>query len=320
MRLTEVWRADPERTFELFSEFPADENGFENQAAGLDRERFAVYVHELEEQSRGIGLQPGWVPSSKYILVNDEGAYVGIFNLRHRLNDNLRVGAGHIGYGIAPQYRGRGYATVGLRLTLDKARELGIDEAYLSVHKDNRASLAVQQHCGARIDHEDGLEYYTRISTAPEPGNLPKAEFMFPGPERDRLVGLILAGTKTATAALMIEYEEDDEPLPQVGERSALVDSSERPVAILVTTAVDVIPLGKITDRHAIDEGEGDTTAAAWRHTHESFWNAPEYRNEFADPDFPLNDDSLVVFEHFKVVRLLDSMANKTADGYEQQV
>lgn len=204
MRLTEVWRADPERTFELFSEFPADENGFENQAAGMDRERFAVYVHELEEQSRGIGLQPGWVPSSKYILVNDEGAYVGIFNLRHRLNDNLRVGAGHIGYGIAPQYRGRGYATVGLRLTLDKARELGIDEAYLSVHKDNRASLAVQQHCGARIDHEDGLEYYTRISTAPEPGNLPKAEFMFPGPERDRLVGLILAGTKTATAALMI--------------------------------------------------------------------------------------------------------------------
>ena len=100
--MTEVWRADPERTFELFSEFPADENGFENQAAGMDRERFAVYVHELEEQSRGIGLQPGWVPSSKYILVNDEGAYVGIFNLRHRLNDNLRVGAGHIGYGIAP--------------------------------------------------------------------------------------------------------------------------------------------------------------------------------------------------------------------------
>ena len=172
--------------------FRRNENGFENQAAGMDRERFAVYVHELEEQSRGIGLQPGWVPSSKYILVNDEGAYVGIFNLRHRLNDNLRVGAGHIGYGIAPQYRGRGYATVGLRLTLDKARELGIDEAYLSVHKDNRASLAVQQHCGARIDHEDGLEYYTRISTAPEPGNLPKAEFMFPGPERDRLVGSFL--------------------------------------------------------------------------------------------------------------------------------
>ena len=51
MRLMEVWRADPERTFELFSEFPADENGFENQAAGMDRERFAVYVHELEEQS-----------------------------------------------------------------------------------------------------------------------------------------------------------------------------------------------------------------------------------------------------------------------------
>ena len=91
MRLTEVWRADPERTLELFSEFPADENGFENQAAGMDRERFAVYVHELEEQSRGIGLQPGWVPSSKYVLINDEGAYVGIFNLRHRLKLTLTL-------------------------------------------------------------------------------------------------------------------------------------------------------------------------------------------------------------------------------------
>ena len=126
------------------------------------------------------------------------------------------------------------------------------------------------------------------VNTAFETSDLPKAEFMFPGPERDRLVKLILDGVKTATAALMIEYE-------------------ERPVAVLVTTAVDVIPLGKVTDRYAIDEGEGDVTAAQWRSAHESFWNSAEYRDEFANPNFPLNDNSLIVFEHFEVEQRLES-------------
>ena len=150
MRLIETWLADPERAFDLFAKFPAEETGFENPAAGMD----------------------GWVPATKYILVNDEGDYVGIFNLRHRLTDFLRNGPGHIGYGIAREYRGHGYATAGLKLTLAKARELGIEEAYLSVHKTNPASLAVQQHCGARIDHEDKTEYYTRIATCTESDGL----------------------------------------------------------------------------------------------------------------------------------------------------
>ena len=166
MRLVEVWQADPERAFDLFAAFPADECGFENPAAGMDRERFAAYVRELRDQSMGVGLQDGWVPSTKYVLVADDGDYVGIFNLRHRLTERLRAGAGHIGYGIAREHRGRGYATAGLLLTLARAREIGIGEAYLSVRKDNPASLAVQRHCGARIDHEDATEYYTRISTS----------------------------------------------------------------------------------------------------------------------------------------------------------
>ena len=122
------------------------------------------------------------------------------------------------------------------------------------------------------------------VNTAFETSDLPKAEFMFPGPERDRLVKLILDGVKTATAALMIEYEEEVEPLPCVGAHSVLVDSDERPVAVLVTTAVDVIPLA-----------------------HESFWNSAEYRDEFANPNFPLNDNSLIVFEHFEVEQRLES-------------
>ena len=141
MRLIETWLADQERAFDLFAKFPAEETGFENPAAGMNRERFAAYVQGLRDESLGVGLPDGWVPATKYILVNDEGDYVGIFNLRHRLTDFLRNGPGHIGYGVAREYRGHGYATAGLKLTLAKARELGIKEAYLSVHKPIRQVL-----------------------------------------------------------------------------------------------------------------------------------------------------------------------------------
>ena len=73
MRLIETWLADQERAFDLFAKFPAEETGFENPAAGMNRERFAAYVRGLRDESLGVGLPDGWVPATKYILVNDEG-------------------------------------------------------------------------------------------------------------------------------------------------------------------------------------------------------------------------------------------------------
>lgn len=164
MKLLEAWNCDEARAYKLFQQLPSNENGFENAAAGMTPSEFHVYVQGLRDEEDERRLRPGRVPQTKYVLVDDAGTYVGIFNLRHRLNEHLRQGAGHIGYGIAPAFRGRGYATEGLRLVLERARALGIAEAYLSVHKDNPASLKVQQHLGARIDHEDDGEYYTRIA------------------------------------------------------------------------------------------------------------------------------------------------------------
>ncbi|MBT1170147.1 ASCH domain-containing protein [Bifidobacterium sp. SO4] len=145
----------------------------------------------------------------------------------------------------------------------------------------------------------------------PEYADLPKAEFMAPGPARDRLVGLILDGVKTATASLLIDYEECGDPLPRIGGRSVLVDSDGQAVAVLATTDVAVIRLADVTDRHALAEGEGDTTAAQWRRTHEAYWNSEEYRAWFADPTFPINDDTLVVLERFTVTeRCMNTVRN----------
>lgn len=163
MRLVKIWEADLEKAYELQSSFQEDENGFVNNAYGYTFAEFAKYVEECKKHSAGIGLQEGYVPDTIFVLVDDEENYVGIFNLRHYLNDFLESGPGHIGYGIAPAYRRRGYATKGLSLVLQEAKKIGIEEAYLSLHKYNIGSLKVQQNNGAVIHHTDDKEFYTRI-------------------------------------------------------------------------------------------------------------------------------------------------------------
>ncbi|WP_406380365.1 ASCH domain-containing protein [Streptomyces sp. NBC_01618] len=128
----------------------------------------------------------------------------------------------------------------------------------------------------------------------------------FPGPLRDRLVAAVLAGVKVSTTGLLAEYEAEKEELPPVGERSALIDSDGREIAVLEVTEVRVLRLGDIDLQHAIDEGEGDRSVAEWRAGHEKFWHSKEMREALGDPEFTVDDDTMVVAERFRVVELLD--------------
>ena len=170
MRLIPLWEADEERDYDLQKSFAPNENGFVNGAYGLSRQAFSEFVQLRKRNSQGLDLPEGHVPDTVYVLEDDSEGYVGIVKLRHRLNDALRQGAGHIGYGIRKEYRGRGYATAALSLALDEARKIvPEDEIYLSVRKDNPASLKVQLRNGARVDHESGEEYFTRIPLSRQP-------------------------------------------------------------------------------------------------------------------------------------------------------
>lgn len=131
---------------------------------------------------------------------------------------------------------------------------------------------------------------------------LPPAEFAFPGPLRDRLVAAILAGTKTSTTGLVADYRHCGDPLPEVGDRSALVDSDGRRLAVLEVTEVRVVPLADVDLPHVVDEGEGHTTVGQWRADHESFWHSPQMRAAMDDPDFTVDDATPVVLERFRVL------------------
>ncbi|GAA2631708.1 ASCH domain-containing protein [Streptomyces vastus] len=132
--------------------------------------------------------------------------------------------------------------------------------------------------------------------------SLPKAEFAFPGPLRDRLVAAILDGSKTSTTELLVEYEHEGEPLPEVGSRSVVVDSDDRPVGVIEMTGVHVVPLAQVALTHAVDEGEGYTSVAEWRAGHERFWHSEEMRAALEDPGFTVDDATPTVLERFRLV------------------
>jgi len=129
-----------------------------------------------------------------------------------------------------------------------------------------------------------------RLTVVPA-DDLPVAEFAFPGPLRDQLVAAIVAGEKTTTT------------LPSPGLREVVVDSAGSPVAVIETTAARVMRLADVDLNHALGEGEGYTSVAAWRAAHERFWRSAEMRQALDDPMFTVGDDTLVVVQEFRLIQ-----------------
>jgi predicted acetyltransferase len=108
----------------------------------FEYERFEDLVFRLKEQSEGIGLPKGFVPNSSYWLVRGSDV-IGVSNLRHKLTAALRREGGHIGYGIRPSLRGRGFGTAILRYSLAEARAMGLKKVLLTCGKENTSSAKV---------------------------------------------------------------------------------------------------------------------------------------------------------------------------------
>lgn len=162
--LKELNLQDAEKEYEYISSVPTDENGFFNNCYGAPRENFETAVLQpLIQQAQGLDLPEGYVPQTHYLLWDDD-TIVGWFRLRHYLCPSLVNGAGHIGYSIRKEFRGKGYATTGLRLLLQKAAHIVPEtEIHLRVNKNNPASLRVMLKNGGKIHHEDADTYYVRI-------------------------------------------------------------------------------------------------------------------------------------------------------------
>lgn len=90
----------------------------------------------------------------------------------------------------------------------------------------------------------------------------------------DDLGGLVRQGLKTATACLVWSIEAENEPFPEVGDYSIILDGRARPLCIIQTTRTYVLPFDEVDAEQAFLEGEGDRSLAYWRKVHWEFFGA----------------------------------------------
>ena len=115
-------------------------------------EPWADHLQRVERDRLGVDLPEGWVPST-FLVAEVEGQLVGRVSIRHELNPYLEQYAGHIGYGVRPGFRRRGYATDILRRSLTVAASVGLDRVLLTCDVDNVGSATVIERCGGVLEN-----------------------------------------------------------------------------------------------------------------------------------------------------------------------
>lgn len=128
---------------------------------------FEKYVLRLDQNSNGVDLPPGFVPSTTFWLIDVSEEILAVSNLRHELTPLLLDYGGHIGFGVRPSARRRGHATEILRQTLIEARRLGIGDVLVTCDKDNIGSAKAILNNGGELwderymkEHSCSLQRY----------------------------------------------------------------------------------------------------------------------------------------------------------------
>ena len=155
---------DVEQQWKYVTALPADENGLTNPYEGVSFEEYkSTVLPELMMHENPVNMPDWFVPETYYYLWDDQ-VLVGEFRIRHNLTEVLKTGAGHIGYSIKKEYRGKGFGTKGLSMVLDLARKIvPEDEIYLRVLKSNIPSFKAISNNGAYIAGEDEMHYLMRV-------------------------------------------------------------------------------------------------------------------------------------------------------------
>ena len=116
-----------------------------------DYHDFDYYLEHLElKEAAG-----DRVPDSVFFLLDeDRDRLLGAVNIRHYLNESLLREGGHIGDGIRPSERRKGYATEMIRLALIECKKLGIDKVLMTCDKDNIGSARSIVKNGGVLENE----------------------------------------------------------------------------------------------------------------------------------------------------------------------
>ncbi len=140
--MIDEWKADQERHHTNHSPWVIFKNDYHD---------FDFYLEHLETKEE----TDGRVPDSVFFLLDeDRNRLLGAVDIRHYLNDSLLREGGHIGDGIRPSERRKGYATEMIRLALIECKKLGIHRVLMVCDKDNIGSAKSIRRNGGVLENE----------------------------------------------------------------------------------------------------------------------------------------------------------------------
>lgn len=115
-----------------------------NGAGNLNRNinDYEKWINDLENKSKGIRNDGFNCAETTYFSIRkSDGKIIGMVNIRHELNDFLLDHGGNIGYSVRPTERKKGYASIILKLAVQKCLSLGIENVLLIADKKNIPSI-----------------------------------------------------------------------------------------------------------------------------------------------------------------------------------
>lgn len=140
--MIDEWRADQELNHTNHSPWSIFKNDYHD---------FEYYLEHLEIKEAEEKLV---TDSVFFLLDEDRDRLLGAVNIRHYLNDYLLREGGHIGDGIRPSERRKGYATEMVRLALIECKKLGIDRVLMVCDKENTGSAKSILKNGGVLENE----------------------------------------------------------------------------------------------------------------------------------------------------------------------
>ena len=152
IKLVKLSRAYQKQLDDMMEEWLAVEQDFSPWAIRKNDYRdFDYYLENLERKVE----QDGRVPDSVFFCLDvDLDIFVGAVNIRHYLNESLLFTGGHIGDGIRPSERRKGYATAMIGLALEECKKLGIHRVLMTCDKDNIGSAKSILNNGGVLENE----------------------------------------------------------------------------------------------------------------------------------------------------------------------
>lgn len=154
VKLTNEYR---EQLFEMLTEWKNDI--IVNHTDMSPRKIWETDFHDFDSYLKNLETtqepKNGLVPDTTlFCLDKDRNIFVGAVNIRHYLNDKLLKTGGHIGDGIRPGERRKGYATAMIALALDECKKLGINKVLMCCDKDNIGSAKSIMNNGGVLENE----------------------------------------------------------------------------------------------------------------------------------------------------------------------